>query len=47
MPKNSIKSVLKNADIQKVFELFEKEIGNDKTLKIQQNIIDRIKEQSA
>lgn len=43
MPKNSIKSVLKNADIQKVFELLEKEIGNEKTLKIQQNIINTLK----
>ena len=31
MAKNSIKNVIKNANTQKVFELLEKEIGNDKT----------------
>jgi hypothetical protein len=42
MSKNSIKNVLKNADIQKVFELLQSEIGNEKTLKIQQNIINTL-----
>ncbi len=42
MAKNSIKNVLKNADTQKVFELLEKEIGNDKTSTVQQNIINTL-----
>lgn len=42
MAKNSIKNVIKNADTQKVFELLQKEIGNDKTLTIQHNIINAL-----
>jgi len=42
MAKNSIKNVIKNADTQKVFELLEKAIGNDKTSIIQQNIINTL-----
>jgi hypothetical protein len=42
MAKNSIKNVLKNADIHKVFELFGKKIGNEKTLTIQHNIINAL-----